>query len=109
MFSQTSGYLLDGSYMRSSYLPHSTVVNDHAAIDSRSAIEISPAASPTLRVLLWVDAQTYLPLRMMKLDSGATNSPVTRKVYDYQFLPATPANLATLTLTVPSGYTKASS
>ena len=109
VFSQTSGYLLDESYMRSTYLTHSTVVNDHAAIDGRSAIEISPPGIPTLRVLLWVDAQTYLPLRMMKLDSGSTNSPVTRKVYDYQFLPATPANLATLTLTVPRGYTKASS
>jgi len=32
-----------------------------------------------------------------------------RKVYDYQFLPGTPANMAALTLTVPSGYTKASS
>jgi hypothetical protein len=60
-------------------------------------------------VLLWVDTQTYLPLRMTKLDSGPTNSPATSKVYEYQFLPATPANLAALTLTVPSGYTEASS
>jgi hypothetical protein len=51
--------------------------------------------------------QTDLPLRQVKLDSGATNYPQTRKVYDYQFLPATPANLATLTRTVPRGYKQA--
>jgi hypothetical protein len=67
-----------------------------------------PAIS-TLRVLLWVDTQTYLPLRQVKPDSGAMNYPETRKVYDYQFLPATQANLATLTLTVPRGYKKTSS
>jgi hypothetical protein len=65
--------------------------------------------SPGLHILLWVDAQTYLPLRQVKLDSMATNNPETRMIYDYQFLPATAANLAKLTLTIPSGYTKASS
>jgi hypothetical protein len=109
VFYQTSHYLLDESYMRATYLPRSTVVNDHAALDGRSAIEISEPGNPTLQVQFWVDAQTYLPLRELKLDSGATNTPETRKVYDYQFLPATPANIAALTLTVPSGYTKASS
>ena len=83
--------------MRSTYLAHRTVVNDHAAIDGRSAIEINTPGNPTLSVTLWVDAQTYLPLRMLKLDSGSTNNPETRKVHDYQFLPATPANLAALT------------
>jgi hypothetical protein len=109
VFYQTSHYLLDESYMRSTFLPRSTVVNDHAALDGRSAIEISEPGNPTLQVEYWVDAQTYLPLRELKLDSGATNMPETRKVYDYQFLPPTPANMAALTLTVPSGYTKASS
>jgi hypothetical protein len=42
------------------------------------------------------------------MSSGATNYPVTRKVYEYQFLPAPRANLAALTLTVPKGYKKAS-
>jgi hypothetical protein len=108
-FSGTSNYLLDESFMRSTYLPHGKVVNDHAAVDGRRAIEISDSGNPTLSVLLWVDAQTYLPLRQVKLDWGSTNNPETRKVYDYQFLPATPANLATLSLAVPRGYKKASS
>jgi hypothetical protein len=109
VFSGTSNYLLDESFMRSTYLPHGTVVNGHAAVDGRRAIEISDSGNPTLRVLLWVDAQTYLPLRQVKLDWGSTNNPETRKVYDFEFLPPTPANLASLTLAVPSAYKKASS
>ena len=108
VFSGTSNYLLDESYLRT-YLAHGWVVNDRVAIDGRRAIEFSAPGTATLRVLLWVDAQTFLPLRQVKLDSGATNNPETRKVYDYQFLPPTEGNLATLTLSVPSGYKKASS
>jgi hypothetical protein len=109
VFAETSGALLDESYMRSTYLARGKVVNDHTAIDGRSAIEISTPGVPGLHILLWVDAQTYLPLRQVKLDSMATNNPETKMIYDYQFLPATAANLAKLTLTIPSGYTKASS
>ena len=72
------------------------------------AIEFSNPGNSTLSELLWVDGRNYLPLQMVQLDSGATNSPVTRKVYDYQFLPATPGNLAQLALTIPSGYRKTS-
>jgi len=108
VFTGTTDYLLDESYMRSTYLPRDRVANGHATIGGRSAIELSNPGNPTLSELLWVDGQNYLPLRMVKLDSGATNSPVTRKVYDYQFLPVTPANLARVTLTIPSGYRKAS-
>jgi hypothetical protein len=107
-FTGTTDDLLNENYMRSTYLPRDKVINDHATIDGRSAIEFSNPGNPTLSELLWVDGQNYLPLRMVKLDSGATNSPVTRKVYDYQFLPASPANLALLTLSIPSGYRKAS-
>ena len=41
IFAETSGYLLDESYMRSTYLARGKVINDHTAIDGRSAIEIS--------------------------------------------------------------------
>ena len=109
VFAETSGSLLDERYMRSTYLARGKVINDHTAIDGRIAIEISTPGVPGLHVLLWVDAQTYLPLRQVKLDSMATNNPETKMIYDYQFLPATAANLAKLTLTIPSGYTKASS
>ena len=105
----TSRDLLDESDLRATYLAHSRVINSHAAIHGRTAIEISVPGTPTLHVLLWVDTRTYLPLRMVKLDSGATNYPESRKIYDYQFLPATSGNLAKLTLTIPHGYQKASS
>jgi hypothetical protein len=109
VFAETSGSLLDESYMRSTYLARGKVINDHTAIDGRISIEISTPGVPGLQVLLWVDAQTYLPLRQVKLDSMATNNPETKTIYEYQFLPATAANLAKLTLTLPSGYAKASS
>ena len=106
---ETSRYLLNESYLRATYLAHSNVINGHAAIHGRTAIEISVPAVSTLHILLWVDTRTYLPLRLVKLDSGATNYLETRKIYDYQFLPATPGNLAKLTLAIPHGYQKASS
>lgn len=107
-FTATTDYLLDESYMRSTYLPRDKVIDDHATIDGRSAIEFSNPGNSTLSDQLWVDRRNYLPLQMVKLDSGATNSPATRKVYDYQFLPATPANMSRLALTIPSGYKKIS-
>ena len=69
-FTATTDYLLDESYMRSTYLPHDKVIDDHATIDDRSAIEFSNPGNSTLSELLWVDGKNYLPLQMVKLDSG---------------------------------------
>jgi hypothetical protein len=92
----TATKLLDESYLRDTYLQQTTVVNAHASIGGRPAIEVSvPTATSTLSVWLWVDAQTYLPLRQLKL-FGGVSYPETKMVYDYQFLPATKANLAAL-------------
>jgi len=103
VFAQTTANLLEKGYLRATLLPRSKVVDAHATVLGRPAIEISVPAVAGLSVTLWVDAQTYLPLRMVKVDAGTTY-PATRKVYDYQFLPATAANLAPLTAPVPAGY-----
>jgi hypothetical protein len=50
---------------------------------------------------LWVSAQTYQPLRFVKED---WNGAGTALVYDFGFLPPTPARLAMLTPAVPAGY-----
>jgi hypothetical protein len=103
VFASTVDDLLDEGYLRSTYLPRSRVLNEHSVIDHRRAIEISAPAVASLRILLWVDAHTYLPVRQVKLETGVSY-PETRKVYDYQFRPATPANLTPVTLTIPRGY-----
>jgi hypothetical protein len=78
------------------------VLNAHATLDGRAVIELSVPAVGQLRVLAWVDARTYLPMRMVKLHW--TNNPASRKQYDFAFLPPTPASRAALTAAVPPGY-----
>lgn len=51
---------------------------------------------------LWVDASTYLPLRETS-DEGSTGFD-TVGTSDYEYLPATPANLARLTPPIPAGF-----
>jgi hypothetical protein len=48
----------------------------------------------------WVDPVSYLPVRIVTADQGITNQ------VDYAFLPPTPANIASLRVTVPPGFTK---
>lgn len=103
VFAATTTDLLDQSYLRGTLLARSTVINAHATVAGQPAIEINVPAVTGLTVTFWVDAQTYLPLRQLKIDAG-TNYPTTRKVYDFQFLPATQANLAMLAAPVPAGY-----
>jgi hypothetical protein len=78
------------------------VVDAHARLDGRAAIELSVPALGQLRVFVWVDALTYLPLRMVKLHWAA--NPASRKQYDFQFIAPTPANRALLTPAIPPGY-----
>jgi hypothetical protein len=101
---QTSLYLLDQSFLRKNLVPGSEIVNRHTTVDGKSAIELSyPGANGILHLLLWVDAQTYLPLRMQKLH-WLNDYPDSKQQYDYQFLAPTPANLAKFKL---SGSTPA--
>jgi hypothetical protein len=51
---------------------------------------------------LWIDASTYLPLRDTET-FGPPNA-VSHGMTDWQYLPATPANLAKLTAPVPAGF-----
>ena len=83
-----------------------------ATVDGRRAIEfhaveLGDNATLWLRVnsTLWVDAATYLPLRLTSAESlrhGYTDT----TTINYQILPATPANLARLNPPIPAGFRK---
>ena len=102
----SSQVLLDKQYLLENFVHTSTVINSHATIDGQPAIEISyPGANGILHILLWVNAQTYLPLRMDKLHY-INRDPGSVQQHDFQFLPVTPANLAKIAVTIPPGYTR---
>jgi hypothetical protein len=77
-------------------------------LDGQQAIELSETdrgdndtALEPLPVRLWVNAQTYLPIRLV---TGPWNSIEGKSVQDFRYLPPTPANLALLRVPIPAGY-----
>lgn len=104
---ESSLALLDKQYMLENFVNTSKVISAHATVDGQQAIEVSyPGANGILHFLLWVNAQTYLPLRMDKLHFLNENSNSVQR-HDFQFLPPTPANLAKVAVTIPPGYKRA--
>jgi hypothetical protein len=57
------------------------------------------ARKPEPAIELWVDATTYLPLRVLLVQDGATP-------FDVTWLPPTPENLAQLKTPIPDGFTE---
>jgi hypothetical protein len=79
----------------------------HTILDGRPAIQLSgnsDAGFLPMPVTLWVDAQTYLPIRLV---SGAAAADTGMDVMDFTFLPPTAANLALLQVPIPPGYPQA--
>jgi hypothetical protein len=77
------------------------------SLDGQPAIELSGTSAAgflPMPVTLWVDAQTYLPIRMV---SGAAAADTGMGVFDFSFLPPTAANLALLQVPIPPGYPQA--
>jgi RNA polymerase sigma-70 factor (sigma-E family) len=73
-------------------------------LDGQQAIELSETGRgmdliEPLPTLLWVNAQTYLPMRLV---SGTASTEM--GVFNFSYLPATPANLALLRTPIPAGY-----
>lgn len=74
-----------------------------ATVAGRRAIEFrSDVQDQAARWDLWVDAATYLPIRLTQ--SSLSKPSQVNVTVDFQFLPATPANLAKLTPPIPSGF-----
>lgn len=76
-------------------------------LDGQQAIELSETGHHSryviepLPTLLWVNAQTYLPIRLV---SGTGNGYEGMATVNFSFLPATEANLALLRVPIPAGY-----
>jgi hypothetical protein len=75
-------------------------------LDGQQAIELSQTGRGRYLlepgpVLLWVNAQTYLPIRLV---IGTGNGSEGGAVVDFRYLPPTPANLARLRVPIPAGY-----
>ena len=80
------------------------VVSGHQAIELRWRGGIGPGTGTETGTLeLWVDATTYLPLEQILNETGSLKQ---YAVNTYQFLPPTPANLATFHVVIPPGFTK---
>jgi hypothetical protein len=80
-----------------------TVLNGQQAIEVKFNVPPNNEAPPHVTAeRMWVSAATYLPMRD---DTRWSNGQ--QRVFDYVFLPPTPANLAKLHPVIPAGYTRA--
>ena len=75
-------------------------------LDGQQALELRETGRgrdiiEPMPVLLWVNAQTYLPIRLV---SGTASSGSGMTVEDFSYLPPTAANLALLRVPIPFGY-----
>ena len=73
-------------------------------LDGEPALELNetgrgPIVYDPLPTLLWVNARTHLPIRMI---NGVGHAVVSTS--EWAFLPPTPANLARLRVPIPQGY-----
>jgi len=78
-------------------------------LDGRRAIKLSfPSGGgpPGSTTTLWVDATTYMLLRLVTTSSYRNGNKVGHASLEYQVLPATEANLALLNPVIPAGYTR---
>jgi hypothetical protein len=61
----------------------------------------------TVTTMLWVDARTYQPLRLvMTTRAPHRDAPLETDTTQYQVLPATPDNLSLLAPPIPAGFTR---
>ena len=96
----------DGAAVRAELANQTYAIVGHATIDGRDTLELRRTDLPAVADTVWVDATSYLPVRSRLSAPVGDGSVTTTSTVDYDFLPATPANLALLTPIVPPGYTQ---
>lgn len=77
----------------------------HTTLDGRAALELTTKGTVednSWDTNLWFDASTYLPLR--EVTSFGPKNIRTNATFNYQYLPASAANLAKVTPPIPSGF-----
>jgi hypothetical protein len=75
-------------------------------IDGQNAVELEEGTVQAGMQYVWVDPTTYLPIRELDTASGVSSTSDQGIRDDYEWLPATPANLQLLTASaaIPAGF-----
>jgi hypothetical protein len=96
----------DAAQIRSDIAAGGWTVVGRDDVDGQPAIELNLAGSaqPASADLLWVDAQTFLPIQASASKGGSPG--VDGLVTTYRFLSDTPDNQRNLTTAVPAGFTQ---
>ena len=104
---QKSAQVSFNLFLTSAEIQHEIAAGDarvvgNAIVDGVQTIEIAISGfdGPGSSGDIWVAASTHLPVRTV------VSAPTGTAQDDYQFLPATPANLAKLNPVIPSGFTE---
>ena len=97
----------DAEQIRNDIASGGWTVLGHDNIDGQPAVELSlgGAAQPASADLLWVNAQTFLPIQASAAKGGSSGAG-DGLVTTYRFLTNTPDNRANLTTPVPAGFTR---
>jgi hypothetical protein len=98
--------LADAEQIRSDIASGGWTVVGHDDIDGQPAVELNLAGSagPASADLLWVNAQTFLPIQASAKKPGAPGADTF--VTTYRFLSNTPDNQKNLTTPIPAGFTQ---
>lgn len=105
MFQPPYNPALIASYLKSKqWIARNTTLNGRAAIELtlKDLVKQGKSTVNSWTEYLWVDASTYLPLH--DVTTFGPPGMATHAVEDFQYLPATPANLAKLTPSIPAGF-----
>jgi hypothetical protein len=94
----------DAEQIRSDIAAGGWTVVGHDDIDGQPAVELNLAGSgsPASADLLWVNAQTFLPIQANASKGGAPGAE--SLVTTYRFLNDTPNNRKNLTTPIPAGF-----
>jgi hypothetical protein len=97
----------DAEQIRSDIASGDWTVVGRDNIDGQPALELSIGGhdQPVSADLLWVDAQTFLPIQA-SADKGGLPGADDSFVTSYRFLSDTPANQKNLTTPIPAGFTQ---
>ena len=105
------GFALDAAGIRAEIADGQFTVIGRTELHGQQAIELKINVPPNNEApphvtaeRMWVNATTYLPMRGYQRMSNGQQT-----VFDYVFLPPTPANLAKLRPVIPAGYTRSNS
>ena len=105
------GFALDAAGIRAEIAEGQFTVIGRTELHGQQAIELKINVPPNNEApphvtaeRMWVNATTYLPMRGYQRMSNGQQT-----VFDYVFLPPTPANLAKLRPVIPAGYTRSNS